>query len=124
MDNSIRDDTLLAPFIVFFFILIADILPIASQLITMMVTMDAKDSGRRDTEYDGGHMYEGSEYYNAVLHAVSSSGTGSFLSEQEEPKKQLMINGSREFSGGINFLAKQASNNSGNHNSSDDSDHE
>jgi hypothetical protein len=45
LNESIRDNTWLAPVVYFAYILVADILPMTSQLATMLVVIDEEDFG-------------------------------------------------------------------------------
>lgn len=101
MNVSIRDDTWFAPVITFLFILSADVIPVASQLVSMLVVMENKDSGRLGSVYRREDSYAATEYINSVLQAASSTG-GSLLSDDSR-QNQRAINGSKEFSGGLKF---------------------
>lgn len=121
MDDSIRDDTLLAPLVTFFFIIIADLIPITSQLVTMLVSLDGTNKGRFISEYNGEHAYENSEYYNNIVNHPGSH-TSSILSENDEFKKQFVQNGSRDYSGGLKFKTSLNDNEESRLDKSDDSD--
>lgn len=123
MRISIRDDTWLAPFITIIYILIADIVPIAAQLVSMVVVFDEKDSDPEDLEDDKRQIHEESEYINAIIDAVTSNSTGgSFLDESCDSKKRNLINGSREFSSGLQFNSRENRESRLDRRGSDDSD--
>jgi len=103
IDNSIRDDTWFAPIILFLFILIADIVPITSQLVSMLVVVGKEDTNNRFTELEHKSENEESEYINSIINAVTNSSGGSFLEDNPDPKKRNLVDGSREYSSGINF---------------------
>jgi hypothetical protein len=123
MRISIRDDTWLAPFITIIYILIADIVPIAAQLVTMVVVFDEKDGDPEASEEQKRQFHEESEYINAIIDAVTSNSTGgSFLDESSDDKKRNLINGSREFSSGLQFGSRENRESQLNRKESDDSD--
>lgn len=106
MNNSIKEDTLLAPLVTFFFILTADFVPITSQLVSMLVIIDEGD-GQRGTQFQS-RIHEDSEYIETLVHNISDKG--SFLSDQEGPDRKFIINGSREFAPGLGFKTQSLDN--------------
>lgn len=106
MNRSIKDDTLLAPLITFFFILTADFVPITSQLVSMLVIIDENDK-QRGTMFQSG-IHEDSEYIETLVHNISDKG--SFLSDQDGSDRRFIINGSREFAPGLGFKTQSLDN--------------
>ena len=120
MQESVNNDTPLAPIVTFLFIFIADIIPITSQLVSMMVVVDTQDLGKHKEDEITQVMTEESEYINAAINSLSGTNKGSFMSEGSNgSKRKYLVNGSKEYSGGIVFSGRGETGASG---SSEDSD--
>lgn len=95
LDKSIEDDDYFAPTFSFFYICIADLIPITAQLSSMLVVVNRGDRGRvgemsedqiRDTE---------NEYIGSFMTKSSKSSTNQ---KANDTKSIRLINGSREYS--------------------------
>ncbi|CAI2371947.1 unnamed protein product [Moneuplotes crassus] len=104
MNLSVMDDTFAAPLVMLFYIIIADLVPIGSQLMSTVVVVDSKDL----------HLHKIYEKYVeesttiekniSVMTIASSSQCGSIRgsSENFDVKSLVFINNSKE--AGISFL--------------------
>ena len=73
MQNSIKDDTSLAPLMTFFVILISDIVPITAQLTSMLVVVDKRDYNlqastvsEKDLTYTEEMIYTDDDLYESI----------------------------------------------------------
>ena len=96
MAESVKDNTWLAPILTFCFILVADLIPITSQLSSMLVVIDEEDQAGNDSNSDY-HLTRDSDtdYYNSIIEAVSNDETKDNTSDSGQLK---IINGSGNYS--------------------------
>ena len=107
MIKSLQDDTFLAPFIMFVYITITDLVPITTQLVSMFVVVDAKDL-KLDmiySQYNEESVSISTIYKMAPKVSQASQGTqrsSSQASMKYDVHSTVLINNSKE--AGFSFL--------------------
>lgn len=78
LQPSIEDHTITAPLVYFFYITLADLFPVVSQLISMAIVMDdIKHSSRKSNKYD--ECSEDSDEYASFLREDNGSNKIQFV---------------------------------------------
>jgi hypothetical protein len=91
LSNSINDDTWLAPLVYFFYIFIADILPMTLQLTTMLIVIDEEDiyPTRRHSLIDKSECKSLAFLFNLKIGSISELFESNERTERTESSKLL-----------------------------------